>query len=103
MHVHNHDGFPSVSRLWKGIQISEVQSGVPFGKAEVRARIMMRHGLVLFLQVCLCQAGLERGGTCRGDGMILVAGTTADANRSYHLAIQLQRDAASKNHDFAAV
>ena len=51
----------------------------------------------------LCPAGLERCGTGRGDGMILVAGTTADANRPYYLAIQLQRDAASKNHDFAAV
>jgi hypothetical protein len=49
------------------IQISEVQSGVPLGKAEVRARIMMRHGLVLLLQVAglLCRAGLERGGTGR--------------------------------------
>jgi hypothetical protein len=44
MHVHNKDGFPNVSRLGKGIQISEVQSGIPLGKAEVRARIMMRHG-----------------------------------------------------------
>ena len=35
--------------------------------------------------------------------MILVAGTTADANRPDHLAIQLQRDAAGKNHDFAVV
>jgi hypothetical protein len=35
--------------------------------------------------------------------MILIAGTTADANRSYYLAILLQRDAASKNHDFAVV
>jgi hypothetical protein len=44
-------------------------------------------------------AGLERGGTGRGDGVILVAGPTAEANRPYYLAIQLQRDAASKNHD----
>src|SRR5438876_7867432 len=98
MHVHNQDGFPTVSRFWKSIQIGEVQSGVPLGKAEVRARIMMRHGLVLFLQVCSA-SGLERGGTGRGDGMILIAGTTADANRPYYLAIQLQRDAAGENHD----
>src|SRR6266851_4098545 len=52
----------------------------------------------------------DRGGaqccrpcTGRGDGMILIAGTTADANRPYYLAIQLQGDAASKNHDFAIV
>jgi len=31
--------------------------------------------------------------------MILIAGTTADTNRPYHLAIPLQRNAASKNHD----
>jgi hypothetical protein len=47
--------------------------------------------------------GLERGGTGRGDGMILIAGTTADANRPYYLAIQLERDTAGKNHDFAVV
>jgi len=35
--------------------------------------------------------------------MILIAGTTADTNRSYNLAIQLQWNAASKNHDFAVV
>jgi hypothetical protein len=35
--------------------------------------------------------------------MILIAGTAADANRTYYLAIQLQRNAASKNHDFAVV
>ena len=50
-----------------------------------------------------CPVGLERGGAGRGDGMILIAGTTADANGPYYLAIQLQRDAASKNHDFAVV
>jgi hypothetical protein len=33
----------------------------------------------------------------------LIAGTTADANRPHDLAIQLQRDTASKNHDFAVV
>jgi hypothetical protein len=42
---------------------------------------------------------LERGGTGHWDGMILIAGTTADANRTYYLAIPLQRDASSKNHD----
>jgi hypothetical protein len=35
--------------------------------------------------------------------MILIAGTAADANRPYSLAVQLQRDAAGKNHDFAVV
>jgi hypothetical protein len=47
MHIHNQDGFLRVSRLGKGIQIREVKSGVPLGEAEVRARIVMRHGLVL--------------------------------------------------------
>ena len=47
--------------------------------------------------------GLERGGTGRGDGMILIAGTTADANRPYYLAIAFQRDAASEDHDLAIV
>src|ERR1700676_3376129 len=50
-----------------------------------------------------CPPGLERGGAGHGDGMILIAGTTTDANRPYYLAIQLQRDAAGKNHDFAVV
>jgi hypothetical protein len=59
---------------------------------------MVRHGLVLFLQ-----AGLESGGAGHGDGMILIAGTTADANRPYDFALKLQRDAAGKNHDFAVV
>jgi hypothetical protein len=57
MHVHYQDGFPGVSRFRKCIQISEVQSGVPLGKAEVRARIMMRHGLVLLLKVCSVRRG----------------------------------------------
>jgi len=35
--------------------------------------------------------------------MILVAGTAANANRPYHVAISLQRDAAGKNHDLAVV
>ena len=48
-------------------------------------------------------AMLESGGSSRGDGMILIAGTSADANRSYDLAVELQRDAASKNHDSAIV
>jgi hypothetical protein len=48
------------------------------------------------LQAAVRSAGLERGGTGRSDGMVLIAGTTADANRPYDLAIQLQRDAASK-------
>src|SRR6202040_397463 len=52
---------------------------------------------------CSYRGGLERCGAGRGDGMILVAGATADANRPDYLAIQLQRDAASKNHDFAGV
>src|SRR5258708_26972387 len=60
---------------------------------------MMRHGLVL----CSCPGGLERWGAGPCDGMTLIAGTTADANRPYYLAIQLQRDAAGKNHDFAIV
>src|SRR3984893_5793228 len=51
----------------------------------------------------LCPAGLDRCGTGRGDDMIPIAGATADANRPYYLAIQLQRNAASKNHDFAVV
>src|ERR1700730_5200020 len=51
----------------------------------------------------LCPAGLDRCGTGRGDDMIPIAGATADANRPYYRAIQLQRDAASRNHDFAVV
>ena len=47
------------------------------------------------------QQTLERGGTGLGDGMILIAGTTTDANRSYHPAIPFQWDATSKNHDLA--
>src|SRR5712691_1565367 len=103
MNVHDQDGFPSVSRFGKGIQISEVQSGVPLGKAEVRARIMMRHRFVLLLQVCFGRAELERGRTGRGDGMILIAGTTADADRPDYLALAFQRDAASEDHDLAIV
>ena len=41
-------------------------------------------------------AGLERGGAGHGDSLILIAGTTADANRPYDLAIQLQGDTAAK-------
>src|SRR5260370_3140184 len=52
---------------------------------------------------CSLPAGLESGGAGRGDGMILIAGATADANRADYLAIQLQRDAAGKNHDLAVV
>ena len=81
----------------------EVQSGVRLGKSEVMAGIMRRHGLVFLLQVCSVRLGLECGGTGRGDGMILIAGATADANRTYYLAIQFQRDAAGKNHDSAVV
>jgi hypothetical protein len=75
----------------------------PWGKSEVMDGIMRRHGLVFLLQVCSVRLGLECGGTGRGDGMILIAGATADANRTYYLAIQLQRDAAGKNHDSAVV
>src|SRR6266478_4347482 len=35
--------------------------------------------------------------------MILIAGTAADANRADYPSIQLQRDAAGKNHDLAVV
>src|SRR5260370_19525731 len=52
---------------------------------------------------CSLPAGLESDGAGRGDGMILIAGSTADANRADYLAIQLQRDAAGKNHDLAVV
>ena len=31
---------------------------------------------------------LERGGAGRGDGMILIAGAAADANRAYYLSIR---------------
>ena len=55
------------------------------------------------LAILLCAAGLECGGTGRSHGMILLAGTTADTNRSYHLAVPIERDAAGKNHDFAGV
>ena len=40
---------------------------------------------------------LKRGGAGRGDGMILIAGTAADANRTDYPSIQLQRNAAGKN------
>src|SRR5229473_1613111 len=103
MHVYDQDRFSRLSRFGKGIQIGEVQSGVSLREAEVRARIVMRHGLVLLSCRAVRPPGLERGGTGRSDGMILIAGTTADADRPYDLAIQLQRDAASKNHDFAVV
>src|SRR5205814_1128314 len=46
---------------------------------------------------------LERRSACRSDGMILIAGTAADTNRTDYLAIQLQWDAAGKNHDLAVV
>jgi hypothetical protein len=46
---------------------------------------------------------LERRGTGHCDGMIPIAGTTADANRTYFLAIPLQRDTSSKNRNFAFV
>jgi hypothetical protein len=49
------------------------------------------------------QQTLKRGGTGLGDGMILIAGTTTDANRPYYLAIPFQWDATSKNHDLAVV
>lgn len=64
---------------------------------------MMRHELVLSLAVLLCLAELERGGAGRSDGMILIAGTTADTNRTYYLAIQLQWNAATEDHDLAIV
>ena len=59
--------------------------------------------ITLPLAGLLCSAELERGRAGRGDGMILIAGTSADADRPYDLAIQLQRDAATKNHDSAVV
>jgi len=49
------------------------------------------------------QRTLEYGGTGLADGMILIAGTTTDANRSYYPAIPFQWDATSKNHDLAVV
>src|SRR5580658_6753168 len=103
MHVHNQDGFTGVSRFRKRIQISEIQSGVPVGEAEVWARIMMRHGINPLLVDLHCPACLERGGTGSGDGMILITGTTADTNRPYYLVFPLERDASSKNHDFSVV
>jgi hypothetical protein len=48
-------------------------------------------------------AALERGGTGRSHGMILIAGTTTDANRPDYVAIAFQRDAASEDHDLAIV
>jgi hypothetical protein len=41
MHVHNQDRFLRVSRFGKGIQISEIQSGIPLGETEVRAGIVV--------------------------------------------------------------
>src|SRR5437016_7594552 len=91
---------PGLGKAYRSVKSSRAS---PLGKAEVRARVMMRHGLVLLLQFLLCSAWLERRGTGRGDGMILIAGTTADANRPYHLAIAFQRDAASEDHDLAII
>jgi hypothetical protein len=51
----------------------------------------------------LFSAALERGGTGRSHGMILITGTTTDANRPYYLAIAFQRDATGKDHDLAIV
>src|SRR5207237_8055423 len=47
VHIHDQNRFLRISRFGKGIQISEVQPGVPKRKAEVGARIVMRHGLLL--------------------------------------------------------
>src|SRR5882762_8853324 len=57
MNVHDQNRLPSVSRLGKGIQISKVQTGVPLGKAEVRARIVMRHGSVLLSRKLFVRPG----------------------------------------------
>src|SRR6267143_5872940 len=38
MHVYDQDGFPFFSGFGKGVQIREVESGVPLREAEVRAR-----------------------------------------------------------------
>jgi hypothetical protein len=35
--------------------------------------------------------------------MVLIAATTADTDCTYYLALALQRDAASENHDLAIV
>src|ERR1700722_7571718 len=45
----------------------------------------------------------ERGGAGFSHCMILVAGSTAAADRAYFLAILLQRNAAREDHDFPIV
>ncbi len=102
MHVHDQNGFPSVSGFGKRVQIREVQAGVPLGKAEVRTGIMMRHGSVLLVRFAL-SVGLERDCTGCGDDVVLIAGPTADPNCAHDLAIPFQRNTARKNHDLAVV
>jgi hypothetical protein len=46
---------------------------------------------------------LERGGARFGYGVVLVSGATADANGTHYFAIELQRNAAGKDHNFAAI
>ncbi len=46
---------------------------------------------------------LERGGARFGYGVVLVSRAAADANGTHDFAIELQRNAAGKYHDFAAI
>jgi hypothetical protein len=42
--VHDEDRLTGISRLGEGIEVGEVEAGVPIGEPEVGAGIMVRHG-----------------------------------------------------------
>src|ERR1700687_3398365 len=46
---------------------------------------------------------LERGSAGFGDGVVLLAPTTAHADRAHNFSVAFQRNASGKDHDFAIV
>jgi hypothetical protein len=48
MHVHDLYGFAGIPRLREGIQIGEVEAGIPMGESKVGTGIMVGHSFSSF-------------------------------------------------------
>ena len=53
MHVHDQDRLANVARIRKGIQISQVKTGIAMGKSNVGSGIVVRHGVGLRVAIMI--------------------------------------------------